>query len=610
MFRKTLSAILIGSMLVASMGITASATVDPIIMHKDQNTTESAPDKTETEVTPDNKEENNDDPTPKVPDAKDTNNIGTDNKEENNTTEEVPNLDPIITQKPGTTESTPDYTAPEETPYSKAEDEAAKELTNIYLDLKDVDQTKIKSEMSREDANPIIKLAESIIEKMKELLNKLKQAFKETFYADRGTVTIKYLCDGKEIGEADVHNDLKVGEYTYAPIDIEGYKCGVNEQTVEVTKENLVVTCEFNYIKEAVKVPKQITIKYQSIELDEKGQEVEGSRKDIINPETGKPYTKVLNEENSEPLKNGFTSMKATALDLPEYDVFGSNEMELTVSEECPQVEGTFLYTQAFGNIQVEAVCTNESGKEVKDIGLYEHLKAGSIYRYTPEDIEGFTPKDNSVVEVTVVKNQTTVISVEYVKKIPSTKPDFPKPEELKGKFTLRGINEDNETIFEQSTELTESGHYEVTAPDISKDNYILIAGEQSKKAYTFDKDNKEIVVEFKYTVKDENKTAVNVKLAEADKLMDEVLRYINNREELIGTVTVTHKTTDGKLLEKAVYKNLTIDEFEYEVKQFKNASAFKECLVDGNKVEVTDNKIAIEITKDAPSHTIEFIYE
>lgn len=602
MFRKTLSAILIGAMLVTSIGSTAFASVDPIIMHKDQNTTESAPDKTETEVTPDNKEENiEEDAAPK-----ETPN----NKEENKTTEAVPNLDPIITQKPGATESTPDYTAPEETPYSKAEDEAAKELTNVYLDLKDVDQTKIKSEMSREDANPIIKLAESIIEKMKELLNKLKQAFKETFYADRGTVTVKYLCDGKEIAEADVHNNLKVGEYTYAPIEIEGYKCGVEEQTVAVTKENLVVTCEFNYIKEAVKVPKQITIKYQSIELDENGKEVEGSRKDIINPETGEPYTKVLTEENSEALKKGFTTMKATALDLPEYDVFGSNEIELTVSDECPQVEGTFLYTQAFGNIQIEAVCTDDSGKEVKNVGLYEHLKAGSIYRYTPEDIGEFTPKDDSVVEVTVVKNQTTKISVEYVKKVPSTKPDTPKPEELKGKFTLKGINEDNETIFEQSTELTEPGTYEVTAPDVSKDNYILIAGEQSKKSYTFDKDHKEIVVEFKYTVKDENKTAVNVKLAEADKLMDEVLRYINNREELIGSVTVTHKTAEGKLLEKAVYKNLTIDEFEYEVKEFKNAGAFKECLVDGNKVEVTDNKVTVEITKDAPTHTVEFIYE
>lgn len=584
MFRKTLSAILIGAMLVTSIGSTAFASVDPIIMRKDQSTTESAPDKTETEVTPDN-------------------------KEENKATEEATGVDPIITQKPST-ESTPEYTAPEETPYSKAEDEAAKELTNVYLDLKDVDQTKIKSEMSREDANPIIKLAESIIEKMKELLNKLKQAFKETFYADRGTVTIKYLCDGKEIAETDVHNNLKVGEYTYAPIEIEGYKCGVEEQTVEVTKENLVVTCEFNYIKEAVKLPRQITIKYQSIELDEKGQEVEGSRKDIINPETGEPYTKVLTEENSEALKKGFTSMKATALDLPEYDVFGSNEIELTVSDECPQVEGTFLYTQAFGNIQIEAVCTDDSGKEVKNVGLYEHLKAGSIYRYTPEDIGEFTPKDDSVVEVTVVKNQTTKISVDYVRKVPSTKPDTPKPDVLKGTFTLRGINEDNETIFEQSTELTEPGTYEVKAPDISKDNYILIAGEQSTKSYTFDKDHKENVVEFKYTVKDENKTAVNVKLAEADKLMDEVLRYINNREELIGSVTVIHKTADGKLLEKAVHKNLTIDEFEYEVKQFKNAGAFKECLVDGNKVEVTDNKVAIEITKDAPTHTIEFIYE
>lgn len=601
MFRKTLSAILIGSMLATSVGSTAFAGVDPIIMRKDQTTTESAPDKTETEVTPDNKEENK--VTETVPDNKE------ENKEENKVTEEATGVDPIITQKPST-ESTPEYTAPEETPYSKAEDEAAKELTDVYLDLKDVDQTKIKSEMSREDANPIIKLAESIIEKMKELLNKLKQAFKETFYADRGTVTVKYLCDGKEITEADVHNNLKVGEYTYAPIEIEGYKCGVEEQTVAVTKENLVVTCEFNYIKEAVKVPKQITIKYQSIELDENGKEVEGSRKDIINPETGEPYTKVLTEENSEALKKGFTTMKATALDLPEYDVFGSNEIELTVSDECPQVEGTFLYTQAFGNIQIEAVCTDDSGKEVKNVGLYEHLKAGSIYRYTPEDIGEFTPKDDSVVEVTVVKNQTTKISVEYVKKVPSTKPDTPKPEELKGKFTLKGINEDNETIFEQSTELTEPGTYEVTAPDVSKDNYILIAGEQSKKSYTFDKDHKEIVVEFKYTVKDENKTAVNVKLAEADKLMDEVLRYINNREELIGSVTVTHKTAEGKLLEKAVYKNLTIDEFEYEVKEFKNAGAFKECLVDGNKVEVTDNKVTVEITKDAPTHTVEFIYE
>lgn len=598
MFRKTLSAILIGSMLATSVGSTAFAGVDPIIMRKDQSTTESTTNKTETEVTPDNKEENK--VTESVPE----------NKEENKSTEEATGVDPIITQKPSTNESTPEYTAPEETPYSKAEDEAAKELTNVYLDLKDVDQTKIKSEMSREDANPIIKLAESIIEKMKELLNKLKQAFKETFYADRGTVTIKYLCDGKEIAEPDVHNNLKVGEYTYAPAEIKGYKCGVEEQTVEVTKENLVVTCEFNYIKEAVKVPRQITIKYQSIELDEKGQEVEGSRKDIINPETGEPYTKVLTEENSEALKKGFTSMKATALDLPEYDVFGSNEIELSVSDECPQVEGTFLYTQAFGNIQIEAVCTDDSGKEVKNVGLYEHLKAGSIYRYEPEDIGEFTPKDNSVVEVTVVKNQTTKISVEYVRKVPSIKPDTPKPDVLKGTFTLRGINEDNETIFEQSTELTEPGTYEVKAPDISKDNYILIAGEQSTKSYTFDKDHKENVVEFKYTVKDENKTAVNVKLAEADKLMDEVLRYINNREELIGSVTVIHKTADGKLLEKAVYKDLTIDEFEYEVKEFKNADAFKECLVDGNKAEVTDNKVAIEITKNAPTHTIEFIYE
>lgn len=602
MFRKTLSAILIGSILATSVGSTAFAGVDPIIMRKDQNATESTTGKTETEVTPDNKEENK--ATESVPDIKE------DKKEENKSTKEATGVDPIITQKSSTNESTPEYTAPEETPYSKAEDEAAKELTNVYLDLKDVDQTKIKSEMSREDANPIIKLAESIIEKMKELLNKLKQAFKETFYADRGTVTIKYLCDGKEIAEADVHNNLKVGEYTYAPIEIEGYKCGVEEQTVAVAKENLVVTCEFNYIKEAVKVPRQITIKYQSIELDEKGQEVEGSRKDIINPETGEPYTKVLTEENSEALKKGFTSMKATALDLPEYDVFGSNEIELTVSDECPQVEGTFLYTQAFGNIQIEAVCTDDSGKEIKNVGLYEHLKAGSIYRYTPEDIGEFTPKDNSVVEVTVVKNQTTKISVDYVRKVPDTKPDVPKPEELKGKFTLRGINEDNETIFEQSTELTEPGTYEVKAPDISKDNYILIAGEQSTKSYTFDKDHKENVVEFKYTVKDENKTAVNVKLAEADKLMDEVLRYINNREELIGSVTVIHKTAEGKLLEKAVYKDLTIDEFEYEVKEFKNAGAFKECLVDGNKVEVTENKVAIEITKNAPTHTIEFIYE
>lgn len=598
MFRKTLSAILIGSMLATSVGSTAFAGVDPIIMRKDQSTTESTTGKTEAEVTPDNKEDNK--VTESVPE----------NKEENKFTEEATGVDPIITQKPSTNESAPGYTAPEETPYSKAEDEAAKELTNVYLDLKDVDQTKIKSEMSREDANPIIKLAESIIEKMKELLNKLKQAFKETFYADRGTVTIKYLCDGKEIAEPDVHNNLRVGEYTYSPIEIKGYKCGVEEQTVEVTKENLVVTCEFNYIKEAVKVPRQITIKYQSIELDEKGQEVEGSRKDIINPETGEPYTKVLTEENSEALKKGFTSMKATALDLPEYDVFGSNEIELSVSDECPQVEGTFLYTQAFGNIQIEAVCTDDSGKEVKNVGLYEHLKAGSIYRYKPEDIGEFTPKDDSVVEVTVVKNQTTKISVEYVRKVPSTKPDTPKPDVLKGTFTLRGVNEDNETIFEQSTELTEPGTYEVKAPDISKDNYILIAGEQSTKSYTFDKDHKENVVEFKYTVKDENKTAVNVKLAEADKLMDEVLRYINNREELIGSVTVIHKTAEGKLLEKAVYKDLTIDEFEYEVKEFKNAGAFKECLVDGNKVEVTDNKVAIEITKNAPTHTIEFIYE
>ena len=169
---------------------------------------------------------------------------------------------PAVTQlKPIIGESAPVYTEPETTPYSKAEDEASKELTNVYLDLKEVDQTKIKSDMSREDANPIIKLAESIIEKMKELLNKLKEAFKETFYADRGTVTVKYLCDGKEIAEADVHNDLKVGEYTYAPIEIEGYECGVTEQTVEITKENLVVTCEFNYIKKSVQLPKQITKK-------------------------------------------------------------------------------------------------------------------------------------------------------------------------------------------------------------------------------------------------------------------------------------------------------------------------------------------------------------
>ena len=75
MFRKTLSAILIGSMLATSVGSTAFAGVDPIIMRKDQTTTESAPDKTETEVTPDNKEENK--ATETVPDNKE------ENKEEN-----------------------------------------------------------------------------------------------------------------------------------------------------------------------------------------------------------------------------------------------------------------------------------------------------------------------------------------------------------------------------------------------------------------------------------------------------------------------------------------------------------------------------------------------
>ena len=75
MFKKTLSAILIGSMLATSVGSTAFADVDPIIMRKDQSTTESAPDKTETEVTPDNKEENK--VTESVPDNKE------DKKEEN-----------------------------------------------------------------------------------------------------------------------------------------------------------------------------------------------------------------------------------------------------------------------------------------------------------------------------------------------------------------------------------------------------------------------------------------------------------------------------------------------------------------------------------------------
>ena len=127
----------------------------------------------------------------------------------------------------------PVYEGSEETPYEKAEDEAVDALTQTYLDLKSVDQEVITDDMSKESANPIIKLAQKIINTMKEILQKLKEAFKETFYSDRGTITVKYMHDGKEIAESEIHNDLKLGEYTYAPIEIEGYFCNAQEQTVK-----------------------------------------------------------------------------------------------------------------------------------------------------------------------------------------------------------------------------------------------------------------------------------------------------------------------------------------------------------------------------------------
>ena len=122
---------------------------------------------------------------------------------------------------------------------------------------------------------------------MKEILEALKQAFKDTFYSDKGTITVKYMHNGKEIAKADVYNDLKLGEYTYTPVEVEGYFCGVEEQTVEITKENPVATCTFEYETNASKLPKQITIMYKTVELDKDGNIVETGTHDELMDKNG-----------------------------------------------------------------------------------------------------------------------------------------------------------------------------------------------------------------------------------------------------------------------------------------------------------------------------------
>lgn len=524
----------------------------------------------------------------------------------------------------------PVYDESAETPYDKAEDEAVNALTNTYLDLKSVDQEVITENMSKETANPIINLAHKIINKMKEILEALKQAFKDTFYSDKGTITVKYMHNGKEIAKADVYNDLKLGEYTYTPVEVEGYFCGVEEQTVEITKENPVATCTFEYETNASKLPKQITIMYKTVELDKDGNIVKGSEKDILNEE-GQPYTKVFTEENS-PLGQGANEMKAEAMDFPQYDVYGATEMNLSISKDAPQAVGTFYYTQAHGNVKIVSFCVDEeTEKEITEEIQYNDLLAGSIYRYTPEAIGNYEPKDPSELEIKVVKNTTTEVKVEYVAKQTEgptepenpdkpTEPEKPEnpdqpeqPEKIVGTLNLLCVDEDGNELSNATTELTKVGTYKATAPDFSANGYVLMAGENAEKNYDFNENGQVINVRFTYVLKNANKNAVNTELKKADALMDEVLRYMNNREDKNGIVTVAHKKADGTLLEKSIHKNLTIDDFTFEAKvdafAKKNVTKLVKVVVDGEEKELSE-EVVVSITADKTEHTVEFIYE
>lgn len=512
----------------------------------------------------------------------------------------------------------PVYDESAETPYDKAEDEAVDALTDTYLDLKSVDQEVITENMSKETANPIINLAHKIINKMKEILEALKQAFKDTFYSDKGTITVKYVHNGKEIAEADVYNDLKLGEYTYTPVEVEGYFCGVEEQTVEITKENPVATCTFEYETNASKLPKQITIMYKTVELDKDGNIVKGSEKDILNEE-GQPYTKVFTEENS-PLGQGFNEMESQAMNFPQYDVYGATKMNLSISKDAPQAVGTFYYTQAHGNIKIVSFCKDEeTEKEITEEIQYNDLLAGSIYRYTPKVIGNYEPKDPSELEIKVVKNTTTEVKVEYVAKQTEgpTKPEKPEqpeqPEKIVGTLNLLCVDEDGKELSNATTELTEVGTYKATAPDFSANGYVLMAGENAEKNYDFNENGQVINVRFTYVLKNANKNAVNTELKKADALMDEVLRYMNNREDKNGIVTVAHKKADGTLLEKSVHKNLTIDDFTFEAKvdafAKKNVTKLVKVVVDGEEKELSE-EVVVSITTDKAEHTVEFIYE
>lgn len=518
----------------------------------------------------------------------------------------------------------PVYDESAETPYDKAEDEAVDALTNTYLDLKSVDQEVITENMSKETANPIINLAHKIINKMKEILEALKQAFKDTFYSDKGTITVKYVHNGKEIAEADVYNDLKLGEYTYTPVEVEGYFCGVEEQTVEITKENPVATCTFEYETNASKLPKQMTIMYKLVELDKDGNIVKGSEKDILNEE-GQPYTKVFTEENS-PLGQEFIEMKAAAMDFPQYDVYGAKEIDLKITEDAPQAVGTFYYTQAHGNVKIVSFCVDkETEKEITEEVQYNDLLAGSIYRYTPKAIGNYEPKDPSELEIKVVKNTTTEVKVEYVAKQTEgptepenpdkpTEPDQPEqPEKIVGTLNLLCVDEDGNELSNATTELTKVGTYKATAPDFSANGYVLMAGENAEKNYDFNENGQVINVRFTYVLKNANKNTVNTELKKADALMDEVLRYMNNREDKNGIVTVAHKKADGTLLEKSVHKNLTIDDFTFEAKvdafAKKNVTKLVKVVVDGEEKELSE-EVVVSITADKVEHTVEFIYE
>lgn len=521
----------------------------------------------------------------------------------------------------------PVYDESAETPYDKAEDEAVDALANTYLDLKSVDQEVITEDMSKETANPIINLAHKIINKMKEILEALKQAFKDTFYSDKGTITVKYVHNGKEIAEADVYNDLKLGEYTYTPVEVEGYFCGVEEQTVEITKENPVATCTFEYETNASKLPKQMTIMYKLVELDENGNIVKGSEKDILNEE-GQPYTKVFTEENSL-LGQGFSEMKSQAMDFPQYDVYGAKEIDLKITEDAPQAVGTFYYTQAHGNVKIVSFCVDEeTEKEITEEIQYNDLLAGSIYRYTPKAIGNYEPKDPSELEIKVVKNTTIKVKVEYVAKQTEgptepenpdkpTKPEQPEepeqPEKIVGTLNLLCVDEDGKELSNATTELTKVGTYKATAPDFSANGYVLMAGENAEKNYDFNENGQVINVRFTYVLKNANKNAVNTELKKADALMDEVLRYMNNREDKNGIVTVAHKKADGTLLEKSIHKNLTIDDFTFEAKvdafAKKNVTKLVKVVVDGEEKELSE-EVVVSITADKTEHTVEFIYE